>query len=143
MSTTQNQNPTSNQEEAKLYADTNISMKSGRLVRDAELTSEGKFVRIRLASNKQYEANGEVKSMTNYFSVLVSHNLKEAFETAKDLKKGEWAYIKGEDSSKSFDTPEGYKQTAVTTYAWKVTSKKAESSESSQPDQADPTPQPA
>lgn len=129
MSNTQNQTEDQNQSENtvdqdNLFADTNISMKSGRLVKDAELIAEGKFVKIRLASNKQYERDGEVKSMTNYFNILVSSNLTNAFDIAKDLKKGDWAYFKGEDSSKSFDTPEGYKQTAVTTYAYQVTKKK-------------------
>lgn len=119
---TNEQNP--DQQEVKLFSDTNISMKSGRLTRDAQLTNEGKFVRFQLACNKQYEADGEIKTTTSYFSVLVSQNLKEAFDIAKDLKKGEWAYIKGNDSSKSFDTPEGYKQTAVTTYAYLVSAKK-------------------
>jgi len=106
-----------------LFADTNISMKSGRLVKDAELIADGKFVKFRLASNKQYLDNEEVKTLTNYFNILVSSNLTDAFNIAKDLKKGEWAYIKGEDNAKSFDTPEGYKQTAITTFAYKVTKK--------------------
>mgnify|MGYP001147331128 CR=1 FL=1 len=122
-----------------LFADTNISMKSGRLVKDAELIADGKFIKIRLASNKQYASDGEVKSMTNYFNILISSNLTKAFDIAKDLQKGEWAYFKGEDSAKSFDTPEGYKQTAVTTYAYQVTKKKADQDTS---DQAQ-APQPA
>lgn len=136
MSQTPNQNPnTDQQEEAQLYRDTNISMKSGRLVKDAELVSDGKFVRIRLANNKQYAVGDEIKDITNYFTILVSQNLKDAFETARDLKKGEWTYIKGEDSSKSFDTAEGYKQTAITTYAYKVTrrAEKAEQVQGSAP----------
>lgn len=109
-----------------LFADTNISMKSGRLVKDAELIAEGKFIRMRIATNKQYESDGEVKDLVNYFNILVSKNLTDAFNTSKDLKKGDWAYIKGEDNSKSFDTAEGYKQTAVTTFAYKVVKKKTD-----------------
>jgi len=123
-----------------LFADTNISMKSGRLVKDAELIADGKFIKIRLASNKQYASDGEIKSMTNYFNILVSSNLTKAFDMAKDLQKGDWAYFKGEDSSKSFDTPEGYKQTAVTTYAYHVTKKRAVEENTAQPAEA---PQPA
>ena len=126
MSQTQNPTPTTSTTEPELYADTNISMKSGRLTKDAELTTGDKFVRLRLANNKQYKSGDEIKSITNYFTILVSRNLNEAFETAKSLQKGDWAYIKGEDATKSFDTAEGYKQTAVTTYAWKVTVKNTE-----------------
>ena len=111
-------------EQDNLFADTNISMKSGRLVKDAELIAEGKFIRMRIATNKQYESDGEVKDLVNYFNILVSKNLTDAFNTSKDLEKGDWVYIKGEDNSKSFDTVEGYKQDAVTTFAYKVVKKK-------------------
>lgn len=117
-----------------LFADTNISMKSGRLVKDAEMIADGKFVKIRLASNKQFISDGEIMNMANYFNILVSSNLTKAFDIAKDLQKGDWAYFKGEDSTKSFDTPEGYKQTAVTTYAYHVTKKKADQAEAPQPE---------
>ena len=71
-----------------------------------------------LSENKEYlDAKGEMQSTTNYFNALVSSNLTEAFDVARNLKKGDWIYIKGEDSGQSFDTPEGYKQTAVTTFA--------------------------
>ena len=122
MSKTEEKKPTETNETG-LFADTNISMKSGRLVKDAELISDGKFVKFRFACNKQYLSEGEVKTMTNFFNALVSSNLTDAFATSKDLKKGDWVYIKGEDNSQSFDTPEGYKQTAVTTFAYKVTKK--------------------
>ncbi|MDW3191272.1 MAG: single-stranded DNA-binding protein [Cytophagales bacterium] len=113
-----------NQTQDALYSDTNISMKSGRLVKDAETIAEGRFIKFRIASNKQYlDQNQEIKAVTNYFNVLVSSNLTDAFEEAQSLKKGEWVYIKGEDNSKSFDTPEGYKQNAVTTFAYKVAKK--------------------
>ncbi|MDW3210296.1 MAG: single-stranded DNA-binding protein [Reichenbachiella sp.] len=118
----------------ELFADTNISMKSGRLVKDAELIANGKFVRMRLATNKQYESDDGVKTLVNYFNVLVSSNLTDAFAQAKDLKKGDWAYIKGEDNSKSVDTAEGYKETAVTTFAYKVTKKKAVQNNEPQPE---------
>ncbi|MEQ9264170.1 MAG: single-stranded DNA-binding protein [Balneolaceae bacterium] len=112
-----------NENQEKLFADTNISMKSGRLVKDAELVAEGRYVKFRIGTNKQYEQDGEVKNLVNYFNVLVSHNLEEAFNIAKELKKGDWVYVKGEDSSKSVDTPEGHKETSVTTFAWKVVKK--------------------
>lgn len=142
MSKNENSTPNTNQEE--LFADTNISMKSGRLVKDAELISDGQFVKIRLASNKQYlDANNEVQSMTNYFNILISSNLQDAFNIAKDLKKGEWAYIKGEDNSKSFDTPEGYKQTAITTFAYKVVKKQSGEAANADEEQNSSIPQPA
>lgn len=107
-----------------LYADTNISMKSGRLVRDAELISNEKFVKISIATNKQYlDKNDEIQTTVNYFNALVSSNLTEAFEKAKDLKKGDWVYLKGEDSTQSFDTVEGYKKNDITLFAYKVTVK--------------------
>ncbi|MEQ8470024.1 MAG: single-stranded DNA-binding protein [Marinoscillum sp.] len=112
-------------ETQNLFADTNVSMKSGHLVKDAEEIAEGKFIKIRIATNKQYlDANNEVQTTTNYFNALVSQNLKEAFETAKSLKKGDWIYLKGEDNTQSFDTAEGYKQTASTLFAYKVVLKK-------------------
>ena len=109
----------------KLFSDTNISMKTGHLTRDAEIIGDGKFVKIRIATNKQYkDKNEEIKTSTNYFNALVSQKLTEAFETAKALKKGDWIYFKGEDSTTSFDTPEGFKQTASTIFAYKVVLKK-------------------
>ena len=65
-----------------------------------------------------------MKTNTNYFDALVSVHLKEAFALAKELKKGDWIYLKGEDSTKSFDTPEGYKKTASTIFAYHVVLKK-------------------
>lgn len=112
-----------NENQDKLFADTNISMKSGRLVKDAEVIADGRYVRFRIGTNKQYEQDGEVKNLVNFFNILVSHNLEDAFNEAKELRKGDWAYVKGEDSSKSVDTPEGHKETAVTTFAWKVVKK--------------------
>ncbi len=111
--------------EGRLFADINISMKTGRLVKNPEETSEGKFVKLRIASNRQYlDKNKELKTVTNYFNALVSKNLKEAFNVAKDLNQGDWVYLKGEDSTQSFDTPEGYKKTASTIFAYKVVLKK-------------------
>ena len=113
-------------EEKDLFADTNVTMKTGHLVKDAEIVSDGKYAKIRFASNREYlSKEGEVKTNTNYFNALVSSNLKDAFAVAKALKKGDWAYVKGEDVTKSFDTPEGYKQTASTIFAYKVVLKKA------------------
>ena len=63
--------------------------------------------------------------MTNYVDALVSEKLTEAFKTAKEFKKGDWVYIKGEDSSQSFDTPEGYRKTANTIFAYHAVFKKA------------------
>lgn len=119
-----NSNPATdvNQE---LFADTNVTMKTGHLVKDAEIIGNGKFVKIRIASNKQYKTpEGEIETKTDYFNALVSSNLKDTFETAKGLEKGDWVYLKGEDSTQSFDTPEGFKQTASTIFAYKVALKK-------------------
>lgn len=117
--------------EEKLFADTNVNMKTGRLTRDAQIISEGKYVRIALACNKNYrDAKGDVQTITNFFNVLVSKNLKDAFEEAQSLKKGDWVYLKGEDSTESFDTPEGYRKLASTIFAYKVVLK---SSKTEQP----------
>lgn len=135
--------PTEKKDE-DLFADVNITMKSGRLTKDAEVLSSGKYVRIRLATNKEYlDGNGEVQKSTNYFNALVSSNLKDSFEIAKSLKKGDWAYIKGEDQSRSFDTPEGYKQTAVTTFAWKVVKKKENGQSTNAPEIFDQAQEPS
>lgn len=120
----QTKNNTANTEE-KLFADVNVSMKTGRLVKDPELISDGKFAKIRIASNKQYlDDNKEVQSTTNYFNALVSSRLTEAFDTAKNLKKGDWVYLKGSDSTQAFDTPEGYKKNETTLFAYHVVLKK-------------------
>ena len=109
----------------KLFADTNVSMKTGRLVGDPQILSHGKFAKIRIATNKQYlDANKNIQSTTNYFNALVSKNLKDAFAVTKDLKKGDWVYLKGEDSTQAFDTPEGYKKPETTMFAYKVVLKK-------------------
>ncbi len=118
----------------KLFSDTNISMKTGHLVRDAEIVGDGKFAKIRIASNKQYlssQDEGVIETKTNYFDSLVSSNLTKAFETAKELKKGDWVYLKGEDSTRSVDTPEGFKETASTIFAYKVVLKKKKINEAS------------
>ncbi len=110
-----------NTEEAKLFADTNVSVKSGRLVRDAEQISDGKFIKLRISTNKQYlDANKEIQTTTNYFNALVSSNLTEAFNTAKDLKKGDWIYLRGEDHTQPFDSLEGYRKAETTIFAYKV-----------------------
>jgi len=112
-------------EDQKPFSDLNITLKTGNLVKDAELVGEGKIVRFRIASNKSFKSSdGEVTILTNYFNVLVSGKLKDAFETAKNLKKGDWVYLKGEDSTKLFDTAEGYTQCASTIFAYKVVLKK-------------------
>lgn len=122
-----------------IFADTNISMKSGRLVRAPEEVANGKFVKIRIAGNKQYKTpDGETKSITNYFEALVSSNLKEAFSTAKSLEQGDWVYLKGEDSTQSFDTAEGYKQTATTLFAYQVVLKKKKGEPASEQPQDNP-----
>jgi single-stranded DNA-binding protein len=118
----------------ELFSDTNITMKSGHLLTDAVIVGEGKYVKLRFASNKQFAStDGEIKTNTNFFNALVSYHLKEAFDLAKDLKKGDWIYLKGEDSTKSFDTPEGFKQTACTIFAYHVVLKKPKNSESTHP----------
>ncbi|MEO9474610.1 MAG: single-stranded DNA-binding protein [Cyclobacteriaceae bacterium] len=112
-------------QEEQLFTDTNVTMKSGHLVKDAEVVGDGKFVKMRIASNKQYKTSeGEIATNTNYFNALVSSNLAESFDKAKAFKKGDWVYLKGEDSTRSFDTPEGYKQTASTIFAYHVVLKK-------------------
>lgn len=112
-------------EEQQLFADTNISMKTGHLTKDAHVVSGGKFVHIRIATNKQYpDKEGNVQTTVDYFNVLVSKNLTEAFELAKTFKKGDWIYAKGEDHTKIFDTPEGYPKTETTIFAYKVALKK-------------------
>lgn len=109
----------------ELFADVNVTMKTGHLTKDAEVVAEGKYAKIRFATNKQYETqDGKVKTNTNYFNALVSSNLTEAYDLAKTLKKGDWIYTKGEDSTKSFDTPQGYKQTACTIFAYQLVLKK-------------------
>ena len=55
----------------QLFADINVTMKSGHLTKDPEIVGDGKYAKIRIASNKQYEVEGEVKTNTNYFNVLV------------------------------------------------------------------------
>ncbi|MEQ9221137.1 MAG: single-stranded DNA-binding protein [Cyclobacteriaceae bacterium] len=125
------QSDDANDSQSQLFADTNITMKSGRLTRDPEIVGDGKYVKVRIASNKQYEVDGEIKTNTNYFNVMVSSNLNEAFELTKSFKKGDWAYFKGEDSTKPFDTPEGYKQTASTIFAYHAVLKKEKTPEQS------------
>ena len=123
----QTQNPTEPQTaKDDLFADTNICQKSGHLTKDVELIGEGKYAKFRIATNKEFlDTKGDVQNVTNYFNIIVSSNLADAFGIAKDLKKGDWVYIKGEDSSRSIDTVEGYKDTGVTTFAYKVLLKKA------------------
>lgn len=119
---------TSDKTPKDLFADTNVTMKSGHLVKGPEIVGDGKYVKVRIASNKQYETpDGEVKTNTNYFNALISSNLTEAFEKTTNFKKGDWIYLKGEDSTRSFDTPEGYKQTASTIFAYHVVLKKEKS----------------
>ena len=128
--TPKNQTPEKSSEALKdLFADINISMKTGHLVKDAETVGDGRYAKLRIAGNKQYEVNGEIKTNTNYFDVMVSKNLTEAFELAQSLKKGDWIYAKGEDSTKSFDTAEGYKKTGSTIFAYHVVLKKEKNSQ--------------
>ncbi|MEO1256634.1 MAG: hypothetical protein AAFY41_17335, partial [Bacteroidota bacterium] len=97
----QSESPKSEKQQApannELFSDTNVTMKSGHCVKDAEIVGEGKYVKLRFASNKQFENphNGEIKTNTNYFDALISYYLKEAFDLAKTFKKGDWIYIKG------------------------------------------------
>lgn len=114
-----------NQEETKLFADTNISEKTGTLVRDAALVSDGKFAKFTIANNKQYlTADNDIKTTTNYFNVLVSNNLKEAFNIAKTLKQGDWVHLIGNDSTELFKTSKGYKKNAAVIYAFEVSLRK-------------------
>lgn len=78
MTTTHENNTNQTQQDnlQELFADTNISMKSGNMVSDAELIADGKFVKLRFATNKQYVgADNEIKTNVNYFNALVSSNL--------------------------------------------------------------------
>lgn len=119
-------------EQQPLFADTNISMKTGRLTKDAQVISDGKFARIRIATNKQYlDKEGTIQTTVDYFNALVSKNLTETFELAKTFKRGDWVYIKGEDHTKIFDTPEGYPKTETTIFAYKVALKKEKQPETS------------
>ena len=117
----------------ELFSDTNVTMKSGHCVKDAEVVGEGKYVKLRIASNKQFENphDGEIRTNTNFFDALISYHLKEQFDLAQTFKKGDWIYLKGEDSTKSFDTPEGYKQTASTIFAYHAVLKKEKTPEQS------------
>ena len=112
-------------EEKKLYTDINLTWKSGRLVRDAEIIANGKFVRFTLANNYEYKEQGseEVKTLTNWFNILVSKKKEGAFSAAKGLKKGEWVYLKGNDSTRSVDTLQGYKENVATIYAFEISVK--------------------
>ena len=124
--------------EPRLFSDINVTMKSGHLVKDPETVGNGKYIKLRFATNREFRTSeGEVKTNTNYFNALVSANLKEAFPVAKKLKKGDWIYLKGEDSTRSFDTPEGYKQTASTIFAYHVVLKKEKNSIPEAKEQAD------
>ena len=130
----------------ELFSDTNVTMKSGHCVKDAEVVGEGKYVKLRIASNKQFENphDGEIRTNTNYFDALISYHLKEQFDLAQTFKKGDWIYLKGEDSTKSFDTPEGYKKTASTIFAYHVVLKKERSLTTPQDQkQNDPSPKTA
>jgi len=122
-----------NQQEKKLFADTNINKKTGRLARDPELVADGQFIKLQLANNKEYlDSNGEIKTTTNWFDVLVSSNLKTAFPVAQNLKQGDWIFAQGEDSSQSFDSAEGYKKTGNVIYAYKVVLRKAKADQQSE-----------
>lgn len=124
-----NASPDLKEETKDLFADINVTMKSGHLTKDPDIVGDGKYVKVRIASNKEYEVDGEIKTNTNYFNILVSSNLDEVFELTKSFKKGDWTYFKGEDSTKSFDTAEGYKQTASTIFAYHAFLKKAKDSQ--------------
>ena len=121
-----NNNSTTSEAEKKLFSDINITMKSGHLIKDAEVIGDGRYVKLRFASNREYEtADHEIKTNTNYFNALIPSQLTKSFEKAKAFKKGDWIYLKGEDNTQSFDTPEGYKRTASTIFAYHVALKKA------------------
>jgi len=121
-------------EERVLFADINVTMKSGHLTRDAEIVGDGKYVKLRFASNKQYEHEGTIKTNTNYFDAMISANLTDAFTMASAFKKGDWIYLKGQDSTRSFDTPEGYKKTANTIFAYHISLKKEKAQLETEPD---------
>lgn len=127
-----------------LFADTNVTMKTGHLTKDPEAVADGKFIKLRIAANKQYLGpDEEIHTLTNYFTALISSNLTDAYNLAQNLGKGDWVYLKGEDSTRSFDTPEGYKQTANTIFAYKLTLKKKAALKEEQtkaPSEAEPAP---
>lgn len=128
---TENKNNQTETTEAKLFADINVSMKSGHMVRDAETIADGRFVKLTIASNKQFlDSNKELQTNTNYFNALISSKLSKTFEKAQDFKKGDWVYIKGEDQTQSFDTPQGYRKSETTIFAYHVDLKKAKAQNS-------------
>lgn len=130
-------------EVSKLFADTNYTTKSGKLLKDPILISDGKFAKIIFSSTKEYlDKNEEVKTTTNYFNALVSSNLENAFETTKTLKEGDLIYLKGEDRTRLVDTIEGYKETALTIHVNKIGLKKVNGNQPSNQD-ADAAPSPA
>lgn len=118
-------------QEKKFFSDTNLSMKTGNLVRDAELVGDGRYIKICIATNKQYlSENGEVQTTTNYFNILVSNKLEKAYAAAKDLCKGDWIFIRGEDGTQLFDDAKGYKQNSSTIFAFEVELRKKATSKS-------------
>lgn len=104
-----------------VFADTNVSMKTGRLVRDPEPYQEGKFIKFTIAANKKYEyPDGTEKTFTNYFNAIVARSYTDAFGVAQTLRKGDWVYLRGEDNSFSFNTKDGEKQNANTIFIYQL-----------------------
>lgn len=104
-----------------VFADTNVSMKTGRLVKDPEPYQDGKFIKFTIAGNKKYEyPDGTEKTFTNYFNAIVARTYSDAYGIAKDLKKGDWVYLRGEDNSFSFKTDDGEKQNSNTIFIYQL-----------------------
>jgi single-stranded DNA-binding protein len=104
-----------------VFADTNVSMKTGRLVKDPEPYQDGKFIRFTIAGNKKYQyADGTEKTFTNYFNAIVARTYTEAYEAAKELRKGDWVFMRGEDNSFSFKTSDGEKQNGNTIFIYQL-----------------------
>jgi len=83
----------------------------GRLGADAEIrdTSKGdKYARMSLATNQKYKQGEEWKEKTEWHKIVVfDPRLAEMLERVG--KKGELLYIKGEISTRSFETEDGTK----------------------------------
>lgn len=82
----------------------------GNLTRDPELkqTPGGQsIVTFGLATNREWMAGSEKKSLAEYHNIAAWGNLAEI--CAKYLKKGKLVYIEGYLKTRSWESPEGVK----------------------------------